>query len=224
MPGIFDQIFGQSPRMGRQDILTEQQKQSLNQILGQLGGMAAPSGAYGMAQARLANLLGGGSDVYNAFAAPYLRQFQEQTVPQLAERFAGLGGRGGALSSSGFGQGLGAAGAGLQESLASLGANLQQNALQQALGQYNTLAGLGLGTRAFAPTYSPGQPGLLGNLFGGLLGGFGAGAGLGFGDAAQNYLGGLGNRLFGMQSQRPSSFGGNMADAAYQTLNQIMGV
>ena len=221
MPSIFDQIFGQSPKMGRQEILTDQQKQSLNQILGQLGQMQGPTGAYGMAQNRLADLLGGGSDVYNAFAAPYMRQFQEQTIPQLAERFAGFGGRGGALSSSGFGQGLGAAGAGLQESLASMGAGLQQNALQQALGQYNTLAGLGLGTRAFAPTYNPGQPGLFGNLFGGLLGGFGAGAGLGFGGIAQNYFGGLGNRLFAMQPRGSSSFGGNMAD---QVFRESMGV
>ena len=197
MANIFDQIFGSRDQFKNVSLLTPQQQSSLNQILGQLGQMQGPTGAYGMAQSRLADLLSGGSDVYNAFAAPYMRQFQEQTIPQLAERFAGFGGRGGALSSSGFGQGLGAAGAGLQESLASMGAGLQQNALQQALGQYNTLAGLGLGTRAFQPQFIPGQPGLFSNLFGGLLGGFGSGAGRGFSGAAENYFSGLGNKFFG---------------------------
>lgn len=195
MANIFDAIFGARDQFKNVPLLTPQQQSSLNQILGQLGQMQGPTGAYGMAQSRLADLLSGGSDVYSAFAAPYMRQFQEQTVPQLAERFAGFGGRGGALSSSGFGQGLGAAGAGLQESLASMGAGLQQNALQQALGQYNTLAGLGLGTRAFQPQFIPGQPG----IFGGLLGGLGGGIGRGFSGGAENYFGSLFNRLFGMQ-------------------------
>jgi hypothetical protein len=127
MAGILDMIFGAKDQLRNVPVLTKEQQSTLSQILGQLGQMQGPTGAYGMAQNRLADLLSGGSDVYNAFAAPYMRQFQEQTIPGLAERFAGVGGRGGALSSSGFGQGLGAAGAGLQESLASMGAGLQQN-------------------------------------------------------------------------------------------------
>ena len=197
MAGILDMIFGAKDQLRNVPLLTKEQQSTLSQILGQLGQMQGPTGAYGMAQNRLADLLSGGSDVYNAFAAPYMRQFQEQTIPGLAERFAGFGGRGGALSSSGFGQGLGAAGAGLQESLASMGAGLQQNALQQALGQYNTLAGLGLGTRAFQPTYQPGTTGLLGGLLSGVGSGFGMGAGLGFGAPMQNVFSQFGRSLFG---------------------------
>lgn len=197
MPSIMETLFGRPDRISNVPVLTGQQKSILNQILGQVGQMGAPTGAYGMAQSRLADLLSGGGDVYNAFAAPYMRQFQEQTVPQLAERFAGLGGRGGALSSSGFGQGLGAAGAGLQESLASLAANLQQNALQQALGQYSALSGLGLGTRAFQPTYQPGTSGLIGPLLGGLAAGASYGMGLGAGAPLQGLLSGYSKSLFG---------------------------
>lgn len=197
MAGIFDMLFGAKNQMRNVPLLTKEQQSSLNQILGQLGQMQGPTGAYGMAQNRLADLLGGGSDVYNAFAAPYMRQFQEQTIPQLAERFAGFGGRGGALSSSGFGQGLGAAGAGLQESLASMGAGLQQNALQQALGQYNTLAGLGLGTRAYQPNYQQGTLGIFGSLLGNLGTGLGLGAGYGLGNPMQNMMGRFGNSIFG---------------------------
>jgi hypothetical protein len=74
---------------------------------------------------------------YQTFAQPFMRQFQEQTVPQLAERFSGLG----AQRSSAFGQALGGAGAGLQENLAALKGNL----INQMLGQQLQGANVGLG-------------------------------------------------------------------------------
>lgn len=54
------------------------------------------------------------------FEAPYMRQFNEQIVPGLAERFTSLG----AQDSSAFRQALGAAGADLMERLAALRGNL----------------------------------------------------------------------------------------------------
>ena len=76
-------------------------------------------------------------------------QFNQQTVPSLAERFAGMGHN--ALSSGAFASQLGQAGAGLQENLAALqsqyGMQNRQNALQQ----------LQLGLRPqFENTYRPG--------------------------------------------------------------------
>lgn len=58
-------------------------------------------------------------------------QFQQRTVPSIAERFTAMGGQ----RSSAFGQQLGAAGAGLEESLAALGSQygLQQQRLLQNL-------------------------------------------------------------------------------------------
>ncbi len=84
-----------------------------------------------------------GGEGQQAFEAPYLRQFQEQTIPGIAETFAGLGA--GAQSSSAFQQSLGAAGAGLQENLAAMGATRQQNTIQQLMQM------LGIETKARSP-------------------------------------------------------------------------
>ncbi|MFP3859222.1 MAG: hypothetical protein ACLFUW_00220 [Bacteroidales bacterium] len=67
----------------------------------------------------------------NVFEAPFKRQFQEETVPGLAERFSGLGA--GAQRSSAFQQALGGAGASLAENLAALNAQQQQNAIMPLL-------------------------------------------------------------------------------------------
>jgi hypothetical protein len=74
---------------------------------------------------------------YQTFAQPFMRQFREQTIPELAERFTAMGGQ----RSSAFQQALGAAGAGLSENLASLKGNL----INQLLGQQIQGANVGLG-------------------------------------------------------------------------------
>ena len=71
------------------------------------------------------------------FEAPYMRQFYEETMPNLAERFAGKD----ALSSSGFQTTMANAGKGLEESLGSIKANL----INQILGQQIQGANVGLG-------------------------------------------------------------------------------
>lgn len=61
-------------------------------------------------------------------------QFQQQTIPSIAERFTSMGGYGtGALSSPAFASQLGAAGAGLEQGLAAL--QSQYGLQQQELGQ-----------------------------------------------------------------------------------------
>jgi hypothetical protein len=64
------------------------------------------------------------------FEAPYRREFQEQTVPGIAERFTGLD----AQRSSAFQQTMGQAGASLMERLASLRGGLGLEAAQMGLG------------------------------------------------------------------------------------------
>lgn len=173
MAGLFEFLFGSGGQLKQVPTMTKEQKGFLSQIFQQLGGMQAPGGTYGLAQQRLQEQLMGGDEAYNAFAAPYLRQFQEEIVPGLAERFAGAG----ALSSSGFAQALGGAGAGLQERLASLRAQQQQGAIGSALGQYSNLAGMALGAQPFGYYSRQGQSGLLPFLGAGLggmtMGGYG---------------------------------------------------
>ena len=106
------------------------------------------------------------SEAYQKFADPYMRQFEQQTVPQLAERFAGAGAMGGALSSSGFGQALSSAGANLQSELASMKTGLQRQAISDMMQQYQSMLGQGLGAQPFA--YTKPTEGFLQNLLSGL--------------------------------------------------------
>jgi len=112
------------------------------------------------------------SDVYRNFEAPYMQQFQQQTVPQLAEQFSGFGANSGALSSSGFGQALGAAGANLQTNLAQMKSNMQRTSINDMLNAYLGMTGQALGKDPFA--YMNKDKG--GGAGGGFLEGFSQGA------------------------------------------------
>lgn len=100
------------------------------------------------------NLLSNDPEAYKKFESPFLRQFNEQTVPGLAERFAGMGA--GAQSSSAFQNALGQHGAALSENLAALRSGLQGNAANQGFNAAQTpiqqlLEALGLNTQALVP-------------------------------------------------------------------------
>ena len=174
--------------------LNPQQQEALSGILGQLGQGGTAGQNYGLAQQYQNQMLQGGQEAYKQWAAPYQTQFQEQVLPGIAERYSGLGGGlgGGAQSSSGFGQALGGAASQFQSNLAGLYAQLQQHAAQQAFGQHNTLAGLGIGTQAFQSAYQPGNLGAFGNIVGGLGQGlgqaFGRNIGLNSGQGNTNFM------------------------------------
>lgn len=173
MAGLWEMLFGSGDKFSQQSTLTPEQQNSLKGILSQLGMMQGPGGSYSGAQDYLSKILSGDPGAMSEFEAPYRQEFEQKTVPMLAERFAGLNPMGGGMSSSGFAQALGGAGAGLQAQLAGLHGQLRQNAAGQAMGQYNNLAGLGLGTRAFENTYQPGSTGLMGGALTGLGSGLG---------------------------------------------------
>jgi hypothetical protein len=145
---------------------TPEQQNYLQNIFQQLGLNGQTGQNYGLSQGYLQKMLSGDQGAYDQWAQPYNTQFQEQTLPGIAERFAGLGGGlgGGALGSSGFAQALGGAATQHSSNLAGLYAQLQQQAAQQAMGQYNTLGNLGLNTRGFETQYQPGQIGLVGRV------------------------------------------------------------
>ena len=167
--------------------LSPQQQQLFQQLLQAISGPGA-GGAFGQAGDYYRNLLSDNPEDFNAFAAPELRRFREQTIPGLAEQFAGMGS--GALSSSGFRNAAVGAGTDLSERLGALRAQLRQ---QGASGL------MGLGGQGFQPTvenvYRQGQPGLvdaigpaLGGLAGSILGPIGTAAGTALGKAASNWL------------------------------------
>lgn len=89
--------------------------------------------------------------------------FQQQTVPSIAERFTSMGG--GALSSPAFASQLGQAGSGLDQGLANM---------KSQYGMQNENQGLRMLQQGMMPsfsnTYMQSQPGLGESLFGGALG------------------------------------------------------
>lgn len=167
-------LFGGSRGKVKQvPTMSPQQQALLNQLVSQqMSGYQSPLMQQG--QSYLSSLFGRGPGAFSEYEAPILRQFNEDILPSIAERFAGVGG----LSSSGFNQALGQAGASLAENLAAQRAGLRSDALQKILAmqqlQQGQQASL-LGVSPFQNFYQPGQPGLLSIL------GAGAGAGLGEG-------------------------------------------
>jgi hypothetical protein len=155
--GIIDQIFGSPGGIERAQNFTPQQMSALEQAL---SGLTGPGGAleYYM------NILGNNPEAFAALEAPMMRQFNEQIVPGLAERFSAVGGQ----RSSAFPQALSQAGADLSERLSAQRHQLRGQAASNLL---NT----GLGARPYENIYMQGSPGLLGYVAQGA--GMAAGAG-----------------------------------------------
>jgi len=120
-------------------------------------------------------------EFFQNFEAPLQRQFQEQTVPDLANRFASMG-SGGALGSTGFRNQLAREGSNLSTNIAALRGGMQQQGANQAL-QYaqqpfqNIMQMYGIGTTPTNNQWQPAQPGaaanILGNFSGGAMQGWG---------------------------------------------------
>ncbi len=128
-------------------------------------------GAFGQSADFWRNLLSDESEDFNSFAKPELRRFHEQTMPDFAEQFAGMGS--GGMSSSGFRNAAVGAGTDLSERLGAIRAQLRQSAAQN-------LFGLGqAGLQSFYEnTYQPDAPNPLatiapvaGSVIGGMMGG-----------------------------------------------------
>lgn len=166
MAGLTEFLFGSKDKIKKLPTMNPQQQQLLNSILGQVLGMQGQGGGYGNALDLLQQYLDPQSDVYQNFEQPYLQQYEQETIPNIAERFAGAG----ALSSSGFGQALSSAGANLQTNLAQLKSGMQRQSIQDLFNQFNQLSQFGLGASPFAYQNKKGSMGLfptaLGSFFG----------------------------------------------------------
>jgi len=158
-----DFIFGEGEKTKTKPIYNPEQEQLLNTALGGLQ-QQLPMGL-----GNLKNILGGDQETFDAFFAPARRQFEQKTLPSIAERFTGTLGEGSQRSSA-FGQQLGEAGRALEEDIFSQKLGLQQN----ALGQLLQLLGPALSPRQFEYTV-PRRPGFLENILGAVAQGAGAG-------------------------------------------------
>ena len=162
MPKFSEFLFGSPDKLKKIPTGTKQQEGLHNNILSQAMGMSQ-GGGYDLANQYYNNFLGPNQgQAFDQFSQPYMQQFEEQMLPQIAERFAGMG----ALSSSGFGQALGGAASGLQSQLAQLFSQLQSQAAGQQYNQYNQLSQQGLGYQPFAYQQKQGSGGFLAPMLG----------------------------------------------------------
>lgn len=144
---------GNFQQVGR---FTPQQQQLLNSILPMLQQSQGQGFDY------LNSILGNDPQSFSQFEAPAMRQYQQEILPQIAERFAGLGSHG-SQNSSAFQQTLGQSGRELSQNLASMRQNLKGNALNQLTG----LLGVGF-QPSFESVYRQPTTGFAGGLASGL--------------------------------------------------------
>lgn len=163
--GLMDWLFGSSGGMEQVSSLTPQQQELMNQLVGGLG----PAQMQGLQY--LNSILSGDPEAFSAFEAPMKRQFEQETIPMIAERFAGMGSHG-AQGSSAQDLAFGQAGRELSENLAAMREGLKQ----QSLGQLQGLLGMGM-----RPTFENVYMQPTGGALGGLLTGAGGGAGMAVG-------------------------------------------
>ena len=154
-------LFGSPPETNQLPTMNKGQQALLSQLLQLVGnqGSLGQGNQEGIGLQR--QYLDPSSEAVDQFAQPYMNQFNQQTIPGLAERFAGMGALGGGLSSSGFGQSLSSAGGNLQTQLAALKAGLGQQAAQSLMGQYGNISGQALGKSPFGYVQQPGTQGFL---------------------------------------------------------------
>ena len=179
--GIGGLLGGRSGKSKPVSNLRPEQEGLYNQLTSAGIGPGA-GGAFGQSADYYRNLLGNDSQDFNDFAAPQLRQYNEEIVPGLSEQFAGMGS--GGLSSSGFNLAQQQGNVDLAERLGQIRANLRQSAAQ-GLQNIGTL-----GLQPYSNMTTTRQPTQ------GLLAAAAPGVGQGLGMAAgQQWFGGLGNMV-----------------------------
>jgi len=172
---LLDFLFGKRDKLKQIPTMAPFQQQALQ---GLFQNPLQNNPLYQQGSSYLQQLLSGSPESFANFEAPYMQNFQQNIVPQLAERFAGSGTGSGALSSSGFQNSLGQAGRNLQTDLAGLRSGLQAGALPQALGYAqqpysNAIAGSQI--PSFSYLNQRGQQGLIPGIGNTLGMGFGMG-------------------------------------------------
>ena len=202
---------GTPGKWDQRSTLSQGQQPVLNQLNAANQGRGA-GGTFGTLSDYYQNQFNDNTSDFGALSQPEMRRFNEQTIPELSEQFAGYGFGGGSgsggLSSSAFRNQTANAGADLGERLAQIRAQIRQQSAQglHQLGQ------TGLGNYS-ENTYTQGQPGLIDQIGPAL--GTAAGAFFGspqIGGAIGSGIAGLfGNKNKGGEVQKGSTspLGGN---------------
>lgn len=166
---LLDKLTNKKTKVSQISNLTGSQGDVLSQMMQSLGPLpkTAQNPLYQQGSNLISTMLQGGRN--EGLERPLMRQFQEETLPQIGERFSGSSG------SSALNQALARAAENLLGDIGTMRAQNQQSALQQALGyaqipfqEYNQIAGLGLGRQAFNTAQKPPNQGFLGGVLGGI--------------------------------------------------------
>ncbi len=215
--GVKDFMMGTPGKSGDiQQISTlDPQQEKLKKQLVNAGQRRGAGGAFGDVSDYYRNNLSDNPADFQAFAAPQLRQYNEDIMPGISEQFAGMGS--GGLSSSGFRNAQIQGATDLSERLGAIRANLRHSSAQglQNIGQ--------LGLQSFQQNFQqPGTPGTEGFLSKAAPA-IGTGIGYAVGGPIGGAIGGgLGNWFKGSQTAAsPSSSAG--ANVASSVVNSMRG-
>lgn len=177
--------------------LRPEQEGLYNQLVNAGKGPGA-GGAFGQSADYYRNLLGDNSADFNAFAAPQLRQYNQDIVPGIAEQFAGFGGSG-SLGSSGYRNAQIQGATDLAERLGSIRAGLRQqgaqglaNIGQTGLQPYSQNMVAQPAHEGLLSSFAPAVGGAIGTAFLGPIGGL---IGSGLGHLGKSFLGSSGNKV-----------------------------
>ena len=174
---VFDWLFGSSDQIKKMPAKSPEQMGALQQLIGSLGQMnpnIMQDPLYQQGRGQLSELLDPSEESFGRFAAPFMQQFQQQTMPGIVNRYADSSSKG----SSSFQNAVSQAGVGLSTNLAALRSTLQQDALgkalqysQQPVSNYSSLFSQGLSVDPFAYGKQNGQSGLIPSLLMALVSG-----------------------------------------------------
>jgi len=167
---LFDFLMGTGAQEKQLQTLTPEQQQLFQMIQGALSGQDQSS-PMGQAFQYLSSLAQGDPEIMQQFTAPMQRQFSEQTIPDLAAKFAGMG-SGGAFRGSGFRQAALREGSNLAEKMQALTSGMQMQAAGQLPSYFS---------QATQPMFQPALTEPTTGLLPGMAVGFAQGAGKAYG-------------------------------------------
>lgn len=190
--GVSGALFGTPEKRENVSNLRPEQEGLYDQLVNAGKGRGA-GGAFGESADYYRNLLSDDSADFNAFAAPQLRQYNQDIVPGISEQFAGMGS--GGLSSSGFRNAQIQGATDLSERLGAIRANLRQAGAQglanigaQGLQSYSQNMVTEPGTEGFLGAVAPAIGTAAGAAFGGPVG-------AAIGGQVGSWFGGKGNKV-----------------------------
>lgn len=219
--GWWDDLWSGTPEVRENVSTLRPEQEPLYNQLTQAGQQRGAGGAFGTSADYYRDLLSNDSADYQAFAAPQMRQFQQDIIPGLSEQFAGMGS--GGLDSSGFRNAAVGAGTDLSERLGAIRAQLRQQGAQGL----NQIGQQGLQNYSQNMVTQKGSEGLLSQAapaIGTALGAFAGPAGAALGGMAGNLMkNSFGQNKVGANSSPYGNQGSQIQSNVKASLPNFMG-